>query len=188
MRAEDSNITLSAALAAVHSAFEGVRLDGGVSLVQARAMDDYQPVPPQSDENDARWQDVTDETLRNYNDVHPFLCARSFRFYIPAFMSWILRHLDDVDGRDSGLADSAIFFLIPSNVDFPETPPAPPRFSLLSHAQRHAISLFLRYVSANSECHRPEAEQAINDFWGDYCSAGVGGLGSGGEEGRAANR
>jgi hypothetical protein len=84
---------------AIRSAFAGVRLGGGVSLRQADAIDasvfgietpDFESLP-ESDVTDD-WTRIAPDALPNANISH--LDANGLRYYLPAFMLWLLDHYD----------------------------------------------------------------------------------------------
>jgi hypothetical protein len=54
----------------ITSEFDGVPLEDGVTLHQARALDDYEDdIPARSKDTEARWQDVSEEQLLELHDV-----------------------------------------------------------------------------------------------------------------------
>jgi hypothetical protein len=64
----------------VGTAHDGVELGEGVSLHQARAMDDYRSdaevAAARALDTESRWQDVTDEKLERLSDTLPFMDAK----------------------------------------------------------------------------------------------------------------
>jgi hypothetical protein len=87
---------------AIRSAFAGVQLGSGVSLGQAEAIDrlifpiktpdfDLLPLAEVSDD----WAQVPEEELRRDNIAH--MDGEALRYYLPAFMLWLLDHYDDQD-------------------------------------------------------------------------------------------
>ncbi len=81
----------------IEAAFEGVALGNGVSLHQARAMDDdwvnqSDVADLRSQDPEERWQDISDEKLDLLADTLPFMDPEGFRFYLPRFMVFALKH------------------------------------------------------------------------------------------------
>ena len=86
-------------LAEIEAAFGDVRLGGGVSLHQARAIDDFHlglggPDFAAARRLDAeeRWQDIPDGKVENLSDTLVFMDAEGFRFHMPRFMVYMLTH------------------------------------------------------------------------------------------------
>ena len=91
--------------AAIRSAFAGVKLGPGVSLQQARLINDYAEL------SEAEWAavprlEITDDWSRIPDDelicdALAHLDADGLRYYLPALMLWLLGHYNDrSDGRD----------------------------------------------------------------------------------------
>jgi hypothetical protein len=150
-------------LADIEAAFGGVRLGAGVSLHQARAMDDdwvrqSDVADLRSKDPEERWQDITDKSLDLFSDTLAFMDAEGFRFHIPRFMVYSLTHAGDATG--SWAVDAPIYTCMHKD----ETG----RFSLLSPEQRRVIGRFLRLVAAHHHYFADEACQALDQFWGQY--------------------
>ncbi len=145
-------------------AFDGVQLGSGISLHQARHIDDNYCDDPELQNKDAEvsWIDVADEKMRFFSDVFAFLDAEGFRFYVPAFMGWMLR---DAHG---GLDSSFCFALCGSmESDGVYTPPfeIEERLALLTASQKQAIGRFIEHET-RSDWSR-EAIAAWDHFWRD---------------------
>ncbi len=80
----------------IEAAFDGVELGNGVSLHQARAMDDYAPAEEvqaaRALDTEVRWQDISDEKLDKFSDTLSFMDVEGFRFHIPRFMVYVLQN------------------------------------------------------------------------------------------------
>ncbi|MGI0484580.1 DUF6714 family protein [Pantanalinema rosaneae CENA516] len=74
-------------------AFKDVVLEDGVSLHEARALDDYQD-PKQARQIDCKvpWQEIPVDWIENFHDVFAFMDAKGFRYAIPAYMVWCLKY------------------------------------------------------------------------------------------------
>jgi hypothetical protein len=148
----------SSIIAEITAAFEGVQLKDGVTLHQARAMDDYESLEAQRkvrlNDTEHRWQDISDEKLRHFHDVFPYLDYTGFRFYIPAFMIWVLKHLDD---EDAGFNCSAVYqFQHHYRPD-----------SSVTEKQGRAVCRFLRYLAQYRDL--VEVKEALDAGWNRYC-------------------
>ena len=84
----------------IQGSFKGIKLDNGKSLLDAMIADsgyspDEETAVRESQGNDDRsinWIDLKcPERIRSFKGLHVFLDADGFRFYLPAFMTWILR-------------------------------------------------------------------------------------------------
>lgn len=85
------------------------------------------------------WRDVPDDIVEREYAALSFLSAAGFRHFIPAYMSWVLRH----PKSPAAVVDSTLWALAPSR-----NPPelvafALSKFMLLDEAQRAAIAAFL---------------------------------------------
>jgi hypothetical protein len=149
----------NAVIASIRNAFEDVRLGDGVSLHQARALDDWEPaaraLTARENDREMNWYDLAEEKLRHFSDVFPFLDLRGWSFYIPAFMIWILKHEDDTAGDDRGLDYSAVFSLTERDSGS----------ELLTVSQREAVIAFLQHLARYSSSWRDEARAALNTIW-----------------------
>jgi hypothetical protein len=88
--------------AGIRAAFEGVRLGSGVSLRQAKAIDNYSRGLTRAQFDALKQAEVTDDWTRVPEDevaaaYVAHLDADGLRFYLPALMLWLLDHYDDED-------------------------------------------------------------------------------------------
>src|SRR6185503_17561801 len=87
--------------AAIRSAFAGVRLGTGVSLRQARVIDDYGRGYTEAEFRALPMSEVTDDWTRIPEDelgreaLVPHLDPDGLRYYLPALMLWLVAHYDD---------------------------------------------------------------------------------------------
>ena len=110
-------------LALVHEAFNGVPRGDGVTLHQALVRDDYggpqAEVEARLQDTETRWQDVPDADIAARPEYFHFLDDAGIRYYLPAEMSWALRHHEDDDalGRWQGLTPPRLLPIVaPRNV------------------------------------------------------------------------
>lgn len=130
-------------LARIESAFQGVQLGNGVSLHQARAMDDWEHdatvAAARALDTEERWQDISDEKLHRLSDTLPFMDAEGFRFHIPRFMVFNLNN----ETSDSWAYASAIYWS-----DMRER--TGDHLALLSNEQREVIQAFFEFHADHS--------------------------------------
>lgn len=92
-------------LTLIHKAFEGVERGAGVTLHQAMVTDRYGSLEDflaaAKLDVEARWQDVPDSAIAANPGFFNFLDQESFRYYLPAAMSWSLTKYIN-DENDSG--------------------------------------------------------------------------------------
>ena len=139
----------------IEAAFDDVPKPEKITLRVARAADDYVPEEKWPEiralDSEARWQDVSDKDLEKYSDVECFLDASGFRYYLPAFMIWCIRHKD---------TNSTILFML-------EEEEVAEKLRLLTREQRGAIAQFLKFVAMTCD----EALEAVNLYelgWKQY--------------------
>jgi hypothetical protein len=81
---------LNKLIAEVESAFDGVSREGGITLHEAIAIDDYRSAEEQRAARrldvEQRWQDVPSDDIFACCSALSFLCERSFRYYLAAFI------------------------------------------------------------------------------------------------------
>jgi hypothetical protein len=156
----------------ITDAFDGVRLGDGVTIAQARAIDDnlseVEQLKARSHGAERRWQDISEAELRNHDDVLPFLCREAYRFYIAAYMTWTLRHLglNDLDDQLNGPTVYSFKIGLPSDIWHADQLR---RFDFLDLPQKQAICKYLRYLAGRGYFVH-EAERYLSDYWGNYCS------------------
>jgi hypothetical protein len=125
----------------VEAAFNGVALGNGVSLHQARAMDDYasdaEVAAARAMDTEERWQEVPDEKLDRLADTLPFMDAEGFRFYLPRFMLFALKHSEGSEYSSSWACGTAIYWS-----DLRDTTG---KHALLTREQREAVRTFGEY-------------------------------------------
>ena len=125
--------------------FEGVSREEGVTLHEATVIDDYggpeERVQARGKDTEQSWQAVLERDIRSTDAVLSFLDDKGFRYYIPAYMVWYLRNIDNEASRYwSNTFDSVIFHLTHfKDSDIPE------RFKLFTKEQSRAIAHFLLF-------------------------------------------
>lgn len=151
----------------IELAFSGIQLDGGVSMAQAIA-DEQSLFPPRTHidppkSSTTSWKNIDPKMIERFNYILPWLDAKGFRFYIPAFMLWTLRNQDS----DQLVEDNTVAALAPvkrtlngHKVDSQKAS----MHALLSPDQRKAIRRFLEHEAKHEE-YAAEAQLALDHYW-----------------------
>ena len=158
-----------AIIQAIERAFRHVERDDGVTLHEAEVIDDYgsdeERAAARRLDPDRHWQDVPDATLARYSGFS-FLDPRGYRYYLPAYMRWILKH--PTASSDSNSPDSLLHSLTrtPGIEEWTLS-----RWSMLNDDQAAVVCRFLRFLVAYSNDYGPEhrAQLALDDYWGRFC-------------------
>lgn len=140
----------------VISAFAGVKLEDGVGLWQAQAIDDYETqknclLARKRDITDD-WQALSEEDICHCNSSLSFFDARSMLFHVPAFI------IAELDGKtDIGLVTS----LTNTALAYPNL------FSLFNNQQKSCVANFLEWCAMQSEYDfdKPTIKRALKEFW-----------------------
>ena len=141
----------------IREAFREVKLEDGVSLNMTEYNDSGGSVKEfkqlaMTDERDD-WQKIDDQTLEQFTVTFCFTDWKGFRFYLPAYMIWAIKH----PHSDSIIGESVIYAIDPDSkvwlygrtVD-----------KILNRAQLEAVIQFLQYcVETPDQCN---ADAAVN--------------------------
>ena len=94
-----------------------------------------------------------------------FVDPQGFRYYIPAFMRFALRHYKD---STSPAIDYAIYHLGHRHV---QREHKEARFTVLDESQTGVICRFLRFMAEYTDGQADEAaaRQALEGYWGQFC-------------------
>jgi hypothetical protein len=147
----------------VEEAFRGVPL-GKRTLHEAELLDRYsstevelraaRELDPERD-----WRDVPDAAIRECPVALSFLDPESWRFYLPAYIRYGLRHPTE------GTVDDAIFHLDPAGIRQRERI-TEERYGILDARQVRAVCSFLLFASQNGDwCAADSAKEALDDYW-----------------------
>jgi hypothetical protein len=119
----------------IEFAFDGVELGTGISLNQARAMDDYESEDrirlAREWDTELRWQDIPDDKVDRLSDTLAFMDSEGFRFYIPRFMTFALRN----ERSSSHAVETTVYWTARENR-------IEKHMALLSDDQRTALDAF----------------------------------------------
>ena len=154
---------------AIRSAFLGMRLDGGVSLKQAQVIDRYgegftdkEFDALQTTEITEDWTQVTLEELERNCIAH--LDAKGLRYYIAPLMLAVIRHYEPGSMRVIGTLSA----LYPKKGAWQYHME---RYSLLNHAQKQAIAMFLQSIPHLLPLDHEDTQiipRALRSYWGQY--------------------
>ncbi|MEM7235130.1 MAG: DUF6714 family protein [Planctomycetota bacterium] len=139
----------------VSSAFAGVTLGSGLSLDQAEALDDWQGLPSRPPRRGALdWSKIPHRRLRRFQEFS-VLDAEGMRYYLPAFMVWILTSPDDQDSD----ADQYLVWTL-------QTDPESGAFERLDESQRRVTAKFLEFRSrfASDRFDRSDELEALKTW------------------------
>ena len=159
-----------ALFAQIAAAFDGVSRAGGVSLREGEVLDCYgsdkKRERARRQDIEKRWQDVPNADIVLYRSSLFFMDAIGFRYYLPAFMSYVLRHMDDT-WQDEWDITSVILTMLQvqqhSGKAYLET------YKLITYAQAQAIGSFLQYVVEHGEENNSyDAARIFRDYWNYY--------------------
>ena len=147
----------------IERTFDGVDRGDGITLHEAVAIDMYasgeERVRARLQDTESRWQDVPDGVIEREYTIFSFLDDAGFRYYLPAYMRWILRNLEHTH---SVSVDSTIYALEPSSY-FPQ------RSGLFNHAQARAILHFLAWIVQTDEFRDDRAAFEARAHWTQVC-------------------
>lgn len=154
----------------IEEVFDGVEQPKEITLYVAEAHDGYDY------DNDSlhrkkdfvgRWQDVPREHMHECQFALCHLDKFGMRYYLPAYMVWYLRHLEDSDevNHESPLYQLDHHPKQPSLSEYFKE-----RFSLFNSEQMKACALFIQYCAASSNGYSDEAfaRKKFDRFWYQY--------------------
>ncbi|MCB1096322.1 MAG: DUF6714 family protein [Verrucomicrobiales bacterium] len=153
----------------IQSAFLAVELGEGLSLRQAKAVDNREEQScaafrklRESDEV-RDWRRVLMEDLEKYPYL-PHMDAAGFRYYIPAFIMALLECYRD----GSGWTMSTLLCLRPKRDTWEHSMH---HYELLSTEQRQAIAVFLEALPSFVDLDTEDGKlvsRALRDYWGQF--------------------
>ena len=172
----------AALVAEISAAFDGVPREGGTTLHEAEAMDDRKPPEEQRAarrlDPETKWQEVPDADIFACCAALSFLNEKGFRYYIPAFMLYGLRHWGD---DWNGILNSCEYHLLH---DYPKSLRQSDPASIagkyrFTDAQSKAVARFLRFIIDSDETKADRATVEAVERWERYAqerSPGNGGI------------
>jgi hypothetical protein len=158
-----------AIIEAIRSAFAGVPR-GCITLHEAEVLDSYGSDAERQKarrlDTEESWDRVPDRDIEGRTTALSHLDPEGWRYYLPAYMIWSLRHF-----RVSGsvVSDLTIYAFDLSSCDSGLREYKMNRFRLLNHAQSRAVCRFLRYMAANDDyVDGGVANLALGEFWSQF--------------------
>jgi hypothetical protein len=157
-------------IARIEKAFAEVRREGGLTLAECRVMErggsEAERKKARAQAKDKRWQDIPNAELEKNDQSLGFLDPKGFRYHLPAYLRWSLRHLES---SKANLMNAAIYALSPSaNQEVSQRHRE--CWSLFSPEQNHVIYKFLRFMAAR--CDGPAdtfmAQLALEAHWHQF--------------------
>ncbi|QZZ21630.1 hypothetical protein J5X98_03990 [Leptothermofonsia sichuanensis E412] len=152
----------------ITKAFDGVSREDGVTLHEARVIDDWggeeERAAARSLDTDQRWQDVPIEWIKQLWDAFSFLDGKGWRYYLPVWMLHALRCPHTTSAGDSVVYSC----LLPEEPELREDMLS--RFSVLTLEQSRAVCQFLRFNVAYGESDEWAAQKALDAYWGQFCT------------------
>lgn len=148
---------VEAAVAAIEQAFAGLTVPGDDALLHPQCMDDgdiaeFYGAPD--------WRELPDELLIRSYAAPAFFSAAAFRYYLPAFMLWSLRHAESPEY----LAEATLRAFDPGAPTEPLHDFQVSKFALFDANQRRAVVRFLEVLSRDDNLG-PLAEAALRGYW-----------------------
>jgi len=159
-------------IAEIRAAFAGVSREGGRTLHEAEALDNYKLWNESTDQErsifrmidvDKSWEEVPDKDIERCYSAFSFLDTIGFRYYLPAYMVWDIKYFDV---SLSSTTDNVIYALGSSYV---KTERELEIFSTFSPEQCQAICHFLKFMASNGVSDDEFANEALRAYWGRFC-------------------
>lgn len=154
----------------IESAFRGVKLDGGVSLEQAKVIDDYGEAFTEKNFNKLPENEITDDwgavpdSALEPDPCVPHYDAKGFRYYLPRLILSVLANYDNASMRVIGTLSA--LYPKPDSWEYHMN-----RYSELSAKQKHAVALFVSSLPNLVELDREDRiimERALEKYWREY--------------------
>lgn len=118
-------------------------------------------------DHDHHWWDIPGGDIEAGGKALYVDDADSWRYFVPAFMTWTLKNFRD---NDSFVCDQTIYTFLPTTYDHAYT--RAKRFENLTRFQCEVVCRFLRYMASEGEphCDSRAAAQAVETYWGQFCA------------------
>src|SRR3954462_13249591 len=149
--------TIDEVVSVIEASFAGITLEDGISISEATVIDDYggdeERANARASDEKMDWRTIPDELIERHYSALTFMDAKGFRFSLPAYMRFVLRHYVDVDFN----THDSVFFHLQDDHD--------PRRDIFSSEQKAAVRAFLEFFL--HEAHgwfREEAAQALPNW------------------------
>lgn len=141
-------------LDSISTAFPADSAHAVLSLRQGDEIDSY--IPPTPDVAPVDWRNVPEHELEEHHWGLTHFDAESWRFYLPAFLAYSVRH----PSRGESLVISACL----NNLRPPDRVPS--RFNTLSEGQRQTVVSVLEFLAFDDEsAFMADACQVLEEYW-----------------------
>lgn len=165
----------------IRVAFADVSRADGISLHEADVLDDYGSeaalAAARQRDTDRHWQEVPDAVIAKLSSALSFLDDKGFHYYLPAYLSWTLRHYDSSASASihSLLTDLALQPWDHSQREQAHEATIRTRFERLTDAQAQVVCQALRFLAAYGyPCVNVKlARKALDQYWSRFCSGSV---------------
>lgn len=143
-------------IALIRQAFASVKLEEGIGLREADAIDDYasdaERARCRAQDEKENWEAIRSEDLNRYACSLSYFDAKGMRFHLPAFMIAEL----------SGTYHQGMAFVLTYLSDYTRA-----QFALFNLAQRQAVRRFLLWLKEQPDYafEQPQIEQALENYW-----------------------
>jgi hypothetical protein len=170
-KVSDFDSRRSALIADIAAAFDGVPRGDGTTLHEAMAIDDRGSPEEQRAARrldlEGRWQDVPDGDIFECCSALSFLDEEGFRYYIPAFMVYGLKHWGD---DPNFILDSCEYHLLheyPKSLRKSDPASIAGRYHF-TDAQSKAVASFLRFIIEFDQTKAARAAVEAVERWERY--------------------
>jgi hypothetical protein len=153
----------SALIDEITAAFKDVSREDGVTLHEALAIDDYYGPEgralARAQDTEARWQEVPEEDIRVSQFVLHFLDPKGFRYYLPAYLVWYLRNMDNEDPDFWSNTFDSVDFVLAAGYRGDIGDHYLSFFALLTPEQSKAIAHFLAFQARSEDALEAQYEE-----------------------------
>ena len=154
----------------IEDAFADVKRGKGVTLHETDVLDACGSAEKRArarkHDADEKWLDVPDRDIEEHPSALCFLDPEGFRYYLPAYMRWSLRHYKS---SASLASDSTVYAIGPSG-NKGVTDWNCKRWGVFTREQSQVIFAYLRFMVEEGEGYADSsmAELAINAYWSQF--------------------
>lgn len=156
-------------IAQIEQAFAGVRLNEGIGIFEAMAMDDYaletkMDFARQRDRKWQCWTEIPSKFIRRSAPALDYVDSDGLKFLLPAFMRYTVKYHDADDANDE--LGSAVWALQSGEAHYNAA-----FDDLFNERQHQAIALFLRFLMHVNNDGVPPIDQVSSVYdtqWSQY--------------------
>lgn len=153
------------------SAFDGVSRENGVSLSESWVIDNYGSAQERAEarkqDTETRWQDVPDEDIACGYSCLNFLDEVGFHYYIPAYVVWYLRNMDNEDPGFGSNTFERLIYVLGANGSGELDEFHLSKYRLFTPEQSKAIAHFLEFDGEVEDAYQIESEQWRQEMLSD---------------------